>query len=41
MIMNNVALKKVILWGCGDGGQYAFENLKEKLNMVAFGDNIS
>lgn len=26
--MNNVALKKVILWGCGDGGQYAFENLK-------------
>ena len=39
MIMNNVALKKVILWGCGDGGQYAFENLKDKLNIVAFGDN--
>lgn len=31
--------QQVILWGCGDGGQYAFENLKNRFNIVAFGDN--
>lgn len=33
--------RKVILWGCGDGGKYAYEHLKNKFNIVAFGDNNS
>lgn len=33
--------KRVILWGCGDGGNYAYEHLKNKLNIVAFGDSNS
>lgn len=31
--------RKVILWGCGDGGAYAYEQLKDKLNIEAFGDS--
>ena len=33
--------RKVILWGCGDGGKYAYEHLKSQYNIVAFGDNDS
>lgn len=37
--MNNIDMKKeVIFWGCGDGGKYAYEHLKDKWNIVAFGD---
>lgn len=31
--------KKVILWGSGDGGKYAYEHLKDIMDIQAFGDN--
>ncbi len=30
--------KRIILWGCGDGGKYAYEHLKDKFHIEAFGD---
>lgn len=30
--------EKVILWGCGDGGKFAYEHLKDKVDIEAFGD---